>query len=394
MAAARVAMVVLFFAMLLVELRVAWVERDRPLYRWKDSIESWCLLALTSAISGLSKLFLLVVYGAVLERFALWEWRGTALEYLLAFLAYDLVSYAFHRASHRVGFLWAIHVVHHQSEQFNLTVGMRTAPLRNLVDWPTLLPLALLGVPAWWVMMLFVIHMVGQYWIHTQRIPPLGPLEWFLNTPSHHRVHHGCQPGYQDVNFGANLIVFDRLFGTFRPETEPAVFGVTAPVPGFSPLRSTFQPFADVLDRSRAWSRSDRIRVWWKPPGWSPDGAKTPSTPPPPKRDLAIRSLPEALATATLASLLLFMAPAAMPSLPTVLALLGFGGLALHRVGLCFDDGSAGAGDTVFAVGLATTAFLVPSHAVLFALGAVLCTALALSAQREPRSEGSADAFA
>ncbi|MEZ4319422.1 MAG: sterol desaturase family protein [Myxococcota bacterium] len=359
-----------FFTLLVVELSLARRERQSdPQYAWKDSLESWCLLSLTGAISGVSKLFLFAVYGVVLERFALREWGGTALEYALAFLAYDLVAYGFHRASHRVGFLWAIHAVHHQSEQFNLTVAMRTAPLRNLFDWPTLLPLALLGVPAGWVGLLFLVHIAGQYWIHTTWIPNLGPVGWILNTPSHHRVHHGVQPRYRDANYGANLIVFDRLFGTFVPEGEPAEFGVTDPVGGWSPLRSTFRPFADLWERSRTWPLADRLQVWIRPPGWAPPGIEPVQRPFVPKADFSLVSLPDAVITTALVSLLLLCVPSAAGVPAVAVGLFGFGMVALARVGASLEGTAVRpVWDGLFAMGLGLAAAVAPSHGGVFAV--------------------------
>jgi hypothetical protein len=110
-----------------------------------------------------------------------------------------------------------------------------------------------------------------QFWIHTRFVPKLGPLEWFLNTPSHHRVHHGRNPQYIDRNHGATLIIWDRLFGTFEEEGEKVVYGVTEPVTSWNPLWANFHYFRDTIDDTRRASRwRDKIKIWFMPPGWRP----------------------------------------------------------------------------------------------------------------------------
>lgn len=311
------------------------------LFRWKDTLLSWSLQAMTGAVSTLGKLWLLVPYSFVLDDVALHDWQGSPIEWFLAFLLYDVMGYWFHRWSHRTNLGWAIHHPHHSSEQLNLTVAMRTAPLRSLVDWPTLLPLALFGVPVDVLMFLYVVHVAGQFWIHVTWVPDLGPLGWVVNTPSHHRVHHGCQKGYQDANYGANLIVWDRMFGTYVPETEPAIYGVTRPTPGWDPLKAVTEPFAQVWRESRGWSALDRIQVWWRPPGWRPGGDPgRPVTLPDPRSDFALARWGTAAWELLVAHLLLLSIAAQAPSLAAtaVIALLGPGLWAIREVGLALDD--------------------------------------------------------
>jgi hypothetical protein len=191
----------------------------------------------------------------------------------LAIVAFDLVYYWWHRASHEVNVLWAAHVVHHQSEDYNLAVALRQAWLTGLTSLPFELPLALLGVPV-------VPYVVGksivtlyQFWIHTELIGRIGPLEHVLNTPSHHRVHHAIDPEYLDKNYGGIFIVWDRLLGSFTPERKHPTYGITKPLRSFNPVWANFHVFAEMAALARATPRwRDKLRVLIAPPRWRPPG--------------------------------------------------------------------------------------------------------------------------
>lgn len=139
----------------------------------------------------------------------------------------DLAYYSFHRASHEVRALWAIHVNHHSSTRYHLATALRQPPLEPLVTWPFWVPLALLGVTPTQIILMKAISNIYQFFLHTELVGRLGPLEWVLNTPSHHRVHHGSDPEYLDRNYGGTTILWDRLFGTFAREERPVTYGLT-----------------------------------------------------------------------------------------------------------------------------------------------------------------------
>src|SRR5690606_31238042 len=152
----------------------------------------------------------------------------------------DFAYYWWHRASHRISFLWAAHVVHHQSEDYNLAVALRQAWFTSLSSWVLNLPLAFLGVPPLVYGVCAALNTLYQFWIHTRLVGKLGPLEWVLNTPSHHRVHHGIDAPYLDTNYGGVFIVFDRLFGTFVEETHEPRYGTLDPIRSFDPVWANF----------------------------------------------------------------------------------------------------------------------------------------------------------
>src|ERR1700733_5274013 len=152
-------------------------------------------------------------------------------------LGVDFFYYVFHRASHRVNVFWAAHVVHHQSEEFNLSVALRQSWIEIVVSWVFYLPLAIVGFsPAAFVAM-STLNTLYQFWIHTRLVKRLpAPFDWVLNTASHHRVHHGVNPKYIDTNYAGIFILWDRLFGTFQVEEEEPVYGTVKPLASFNPL--------------------------------------------------------------------------------------------------------------------------------------------------------------
>jgi sterol desaturase/sphingolipid hydroxylase (fatty acid hydroxylase superfamily) len=204
---------------------------------------------------------------------AAWAWAA-------CFVGQDFLYYWFHRFSHEVNAGWAAHVVHHQSEEYNLTVALRQGALQPAVSWIFYLPLALLGFPPPMFLVVASFNTLYQFWIHTRLVGRLGPLEWVLNTPSHHRVHHARNPRYIDKNHGGTLIVWDRLFGTFAREDAEPVYGITKPLASFSPVWANLHYWAEMWDVARRARRPlDRLRVLWQRPGWRPSELGGPLVP-------------------------------------------------------------------------------------------------------------------
>jgi sterol desaturase/sphingolipid hydroxylase (fatty acid hydroxylase superfamily) len=204
---------------------------------------------------------------------AWWTW-------LLLLVAEDFCYYWFHRTSHEVRFFWAAHVNHHSSEKYNLSTALRqswTTPFTSPIFW---LPLPLLGFPPWMVLTQQAVSLLYQFWIHTESIKSLGPLEWVFNTPSHHRVHHGSNEEYLDKNHGGIFIVWDRLFGTFEPEKKRVVYGLTKNIETFHLVKIAFHEWAAIArDVRGARSLGEALRYVFGAPGWRPAGAKSsPST--------------------------------------------------------------------------------------------------------------------
>jgi alkylglycerol monooxygenase len=192
---------------------------------------------------------------------------------IVLFLGVDCAYYWFHRIAHEYNAPWAGHVVHHSSEDYNLAVALRQGTFQGVFSWVFYLPLALLGYPPAWFAAMSSFDTLYQFWIHTRLIGKLGPLEWVLNTPSHHRVHHGRNPKYLDKNYAGTLIVWDRLFGTFKAEEEEPVYGLTKPLESWNPLWANFHVWRDLCrDAWLAPRWVDKLRIWFMPQGWRPAG--------------------------------------------------------------------------------------------------------------------------
>jgi hypothetical protein len=192
-------------------------------------------------------------------------------------LGIDFLYYWWHRSSHVVNLLWAVHAVHHQSEDFNLAVALRQPAFEALSIIPFHLPLALVGVEPWIYVTCYAIDLIYQFWIHTELPGRLGPLERVLNTPSAHRVHHGINPQYLDRNYGGIFIVWDHLFGTYQREEEPAAYGVTRALRSYNPIWANLAPFHDVAVKARqANGVTNKLRVWFAHPGAFAEAAPRP----------------------------------------------------------------------------------------------------------------------
>jgi alkylglycerol monooxygenase len=202
---------------------------------------------------------------------------GSPWPWIVGFLAADLVFYWWHRASHEMGVLWASHVVHHQSEEYNLSVALRQAIASSVNSAPFYYPVALLGVPTATYEVLIAASAVYQFWLHTRLVGKLGLLERLLNTPSNHRVHHAVNPRYLDRNYGGVLVLWDRIFGTYAEEREEAFYGVTHRLRSFNPLRAQVDGWVGLFERARALRGLDRLRVLWRSPGFGASGPPGPT---------------------------------------------------------------------------------------------------------------------
>jgi alkylglycerol monooxygenase len=272
-----------FFLLIGVELLVARLMK-RDVYRLNDALSNLSCGIAQQVVGILMKGLLVVGYLYLHENHRLldlgaelwWVW-------VICFIGVDFFYYWFHRLAHEVSVMWGGHIVHHQSEEYNLSVALRQGAFQSFFSWVFYLPLALIGFHPIVFLVVAQFQTLYQFWIHTRLIGKMGWfIEFIFNTPSHHRVHHGINPKYIDRNHGGTLIIFDRMFGTFQVEEEEVVYGVTKPLNSWNPLWANFDYFVDIgklIVRCRnPW---DMLMVLVRGPGWRPDYLGGPQRPRP-----------------------------------------------------------------------------------------------------------------
>ncbi|MFL2983576.1 MAG: sterol desaturase family protein [Candidatus Neomarinimicrobiota bacterium] len=236
--------------------------------------------SLSSGITNITKdgmkfSIVLISYSFFLEHLKIITLQPPWASVLLAILVQDFSGYWLHRLNHRVNVFWNRHVIHHSSEEFNLSCALRQS-ISETIHFGALLmiPAALFGVPAKTFAILGPIHLFMQFWYHTKLINKMGWLENLIITPSHHRVHHAINPEYIDKNYGQIFIIWDKLFGTFQPELDNVkpVFGILRPVKTWNPIIINYKHLWQlVIDAYHTKSFWDKIRIWFMPTGWRPD---------------------------------------------------------------------------------------------------------------------------
>ncbi|MGI9577613.1 MAG: sterol desaturase family protein [Microthrixaceae bacterium] len=198
------------------------------------------------------------------------DWGSGPTAAVAAVFAWDAIYYWNHRIQHEARYLWAIHVVHHSSEHYNLSTALRQPVADALGTFVPYSLMALAGFRPDLIEQARGVNLIYQYWIHTEVIRSLGPLERVFNTPSHHRVHHGANRQYLDRNHGSILIIWDKLFGTFEPEDEPVRYGLTKNIETFNPLRVATHEYADIVhDVAHSDNWEDRVSFVVRGPGWA-----------------------------------------------------------------------------------------------------------------------------
>ncbi|WP_430458522.1 sterol desaturase family protein [Rheinheimera sp.] len=245
------------------------VRRKLAIYQWRDSLANMVLAAMHQAGDALSLLLLLPLF-YWLHQYAWLDLPFTAMNLLLLFVLQDFLYYWFHRASHRVRWLWASHVAHHSSRLMNFSTAFRqslTYPLSGM--WLFWLPLVLLGFDPKLVLAVVAINLGFQFFVHTRWGKHWGWLGYVLNTPAWHRVHHACNDVYIDKNFAGVLVIWDRLFGSFEPEHDaiPCRYGITEDFESVNPLTITFHEWRCMLSAARdASGVRAKIQVLFGPP--------------------------------------------------------------------------------------------------------------------------------
>jgi sterol desaturase/sphingolipid hydroxylase (fatty acid hydroxylase superfamily) len=264
----------IFFLLIGIELVVERLSH-RKLYRLPDAIANMSC-GITSQVSGLfMRLLGIGIYQLLFEKASLMDMKAILpgwAYWLTLFLLTDLAYYWAHRMSHEINLFWGGHVVHHQSEDYNLSVALRQSSFQVVWTFFFSLPIAIVGYQTLDFALVSALNTLYQFWIHTETINKMGWFEYIFNTPSHHRVHHGRDPKYIDKNHAGSLIIWDKMFGTFQAEEEKPTYGITRPINSWNAVWANLSHYAVMAKEIRTIPRwTDRIKYLFKKPGWLPD---------------------------------------------------------------------------------------------------------------------------
>ncbi|MBS3913681.1 MAG: sterol desaturase family protein [Bacteroidetes bacterium] len=249
----------------------------RKLYDVKDTLNNFLMTALntlfTVLVAGSFVVMMSTVYSV-----RIYTWERGIVYWVLAMILTDLAYWVVHWAGHMVRLFWAVHVVHHSSQKYNISVGFRSSVFEPLYRGFFFLPLAFLGFRAEDVMLAFAIQQLYGSLVHTELIKKIPVWEWVFVTPSHHRVHHASNPRYLDKNMGMIFIIWDKLFGTFEPEDDhydKVKFGLTKNLETYNPGTVIFKEWIEMFrDVKTAPGIKNKLMYIFGPPGWSHDGSR------------------------------------------------------------------------------------------------------------------------
>jgi len=273
-----------FLLLIGIEFLIGW-RRGRNTYRLNDALNSIGLGIMSQLVGVFGALLTVAIYTLVYDGASLWKLpAGEPWVWLVGLVLYDLCYYWHHRFGHTMALFWAAHVVHHQSEDYNLSTALRQTSSGWVAGWLFYLPMALLGFAPLVFGVVALIDLLYQYWVHTQQIGRLGWFDRWFCAPSNHRVHHAVNDKYLDRNYGGIFIVWDRLFGSYIEEddAEPCIYGTRGPLRSWNPVWANLQYYAELAkDSWRARNWGDKLRVWFMHPGWRPAdvAAKWPKPP-------------------------------------------------------------------------------------------------------------------
>lgn len=261
----------MYFILMAIEM-IALRFQKHPGYRLNDAITNINCGVISQVTGVFIKILSIGIYTLIYEKLAVFHIPNNLWTFLLLFFLYDFCYYWAHRMSHEINLFWGGHVVHHSSEEYNLSVALRQSSTQTIWTFFFYFPLAILGFDPVMLILASGINLLYQFWIHTEAIDRMGFLEKFMNTPSHHRVHHGRNPKYIDKNHAGTFIIFDKWFGTFQEESEKPTYGITTPVKSWNPVWVNLAHYANMREELKMipnWS--DKVKYLFNKPGWLPD---------------------------------------------------------------------------------------------------------------------------
>lgn len=241
-------MLLLILGLIGIEMLWSW-KFEKGVYETKETLANFAIFIGFQLTKLISVGYQLAIFGFI-SQFKLFDLEKLINPYglfALTFIVVDLSYYWFHRCSHEIKFLWAFHLVHHSSPYYNLTTSYRLNWLGFLISPLFYLPIIFLGFPAESVILCYTLNLFYQFFVHTEAVGKLGFLEYVIDTPSNHRVHHGSNEVYIDKNYGGVLMIWDLLFGTYEPENEKVKYGITTGFIGHNPFVLVFQGFIDFF---------------------------------------------------------------------------------------------------------------------------------------------------
>ena len=249
-------------------------RKKKKLYRLNDTIANFSL-GIGSQIAGaLSKVLLFGLYVYIYQHYAFFHQPKAWWSFMLCLVLFDFLFYWAHRVSHEMNFFWGAHVVHHQSEEYNLSVALRQPWFHSIIAFFIFLPIPFLGFDPIIFGVAAGLQTLYQFWIHTRAIHKMpAVVEYFLNTPSHHRVHHAVNPKYIDKNHAGVFMLWDRMFGTFKAEENPEeiVYGITTPFKSWNPVWANWHYYHEMIVKAADMKFRDKIRLIFARPGWLPE---------------------------------------------------------------------------------------------------------------------------
>lgn len=246
--------------------------KNRKLYRLNDAVTNISCGIVEQLTGVFAKVFTIAAYAFVFNHFAIFELNTAWFWIVLCLIGVDFCYYWAHRMSHQVNLFWLGHVVHHQSEDYNLSVALRQSVFQKMFTFYFYFPLAIFGFKTEWFLLASALNVLYQFWIHTEVISKMP--RWFaaiFNTPSHHRVHHGRNPKYIDKNHAGSLIIWDKMFGTFQKEEERPTYGITTPINSWNPVMANVVPFITLFKELKTIPGTwNKLKFTFAPPGWYP----------------------------------------------------------------------------------------------------------------------------
>jgi alkylglycerol monooxygenase len=262
-----------FFLAMGIEWLYGYIKK-KDLYRLNDSVNNLVVGLGQQLWSAVFKVVLFGIYVWFYNHYSFYKIPPTWWSFVLCLLAFDFFFYWAHRWGHEMNIFWGAHSVHHQSEEYNLSVALRQSWFHSMLAFFIFLPIPIMGFDPLIFGAAAIVHTLSQFWIHTKAIGKLHPwVEFWLNTPSHHRVHHAINPKYIDKNHAGLLMIWDRMFGTFKEEevNDEITYGITTQLKSWNPAWANTHYYVEMYQKMRQMKGWDKLRMLVAKPGWLPD---------------------------------------------------------------------------------------------------------------------------